>query len=75
MGFGSGSDERRDVDLVVPGVGGLEGFVDVLDVLDAFGEEPVLEGLCALLRVDGDAVFPGRAASEDAVVGGAGFVG
>jgi hypothetical protein len=29
----------------------------------------------ALFGVDGDAVFPGGAAAENAVVGGAGFIG
>ena len=62
-------DQGRGVDLVVPGVRCLEGFVDVLDVLDAFGVEPVLEGLRALLRIDGDAVLPGGATAEDAQAG------
>ena len=37
--------------------------------------EPVAEGFGALLGVDGDAVFPGGAAAEDAVEGDAGFAG
>ena len=62
-------------ELEIPGAGGEEGFVHVFDVFDACGFEPVLEGLGALLGVDGDAVFPGGAAAEDAVELGAGLAG
>jgi hypothetical protein len=62
-------------DFVVPGVGLLEGVVDVADIFDAGGVEPVFEGFGALLGEDGDAVFPGSAAAEDAVEGGAGLDG
>src|SRR5450432_1437499 len=60
-----------DTQLVEPGMGGLEGGVDVLDVLDAGRFEPVAEGRRALLGVDGDAVFPGGASAEHAVISGA----
>ena len=63
------------LDFFVPGVGLLEGVVDVVDVFYAGGVEPVFEGLWALLGVDGDAVLPGGAAAEDAVEAGAGFDG
>jgi hypothetical protein len=53
----------------------LEGVVDVGDVFYAGGVEPVFEGLGTLLGVDGDAVLPGGAATEDAVEGGAGLDG
>ena len=57
----------------VPGAGGCEGFVDVADIFDADGFEPVLEGGGAFLCVDGDAVFPGGATAEDTVELSAGF--
>src|ERR1700722_1584573 len=63
------------LDFFVPGVGVLEGVVDVVDVFYAGGVEPVFEGLCSLLGVDGDAVLPGGAAAEDAVEAGSGFGG
>ena len=59
----------------VPGAGGFEGFVDVLDIFDAGGVEPLFEGVGALHGVDADAVFPGGAAAEDAVELGTGFGG
>src|SRR5260370_19103659 len=63
------------LDFFVPGVGLLEGVVDVVDVFYAGGVEPVFEGLRALLGVDGDAVLPGGAAAKDPVEAGAGFDG
>ncbi len=63
------------LDFFVPGVGLLEGVVDVVDVFYSGGIEPVFEGLGAVLGVDGDAVLPGGAAAEDAVEAGAGFDG
>jgi hypothetical protein len=63
------------LDLLVPRVGAFEGVVDVVDVFDADGVEPVFEGLRALLGVDGDAVFPSGAAAEDAVEAGTRFDG
>src|SRR6266702_1187118 len=62
-------------ELEVPGASGLEGLIDVVDVLDAGGLEPVAEGLFTLLGEDGDAVFPGGAAAEDTVEFGAGLAG
>ncbi len=67
--------ELLGLDFFVPGVGLFEGVVDVVDVFDAGGVEPVFEGLGALLGVDGDAVLPGGAAAEDSVEAGAGFDG
>ena len=57
------------------GLAAFEGFVDVLDVFNAGGVKPVLEGLGALFGVDRDSVFPGGAAAEDAIELGAGFAG
>src|SRR5580704_9978129 len=67
------SNDGLHVDFAVPGACGLQGVVDVVDVFDAGGFEPVAEGLLALLGVDGDAVFPCGAAAEDSVVLGAGL--
>src|SRR5579872_7531934 len=66
-------NQSGSVDLVVPGTGGFQRAVDVLDVLDALRLEPIPERRCALLRVDGDAVLPGGAAAEHAVEAGAGL--
>ena len=63
------------LDFFVPGVGTLQGLIDVVDVFYTGGVEPILEGLGALLGVNGDAVLPGGAAAEDAVEAGAGFDG
>jgi hypothetical protein len=52
---------------VIPGGCAFEGVVYVVDVLDAFGAEPIAEGFDAFFGVDGDAVFPGGAAAEDSV--------
>ena len=49
-----------------PGFGGGEARVDVVDVLDAFGGEPIFECFDALLGVDGHAVFPSGATAKDA---------
>src|SRR5579864_5338674 len=45
----------------------LEFFVYVIDVLDAFGFEPLAECRRALLPVDRDAFLPGRASAEYSV--------
>jgi hypothetical protein len=74
VGVGGGF-EGGEVDFLGPGMGVFEGFVDVLDVLDALGVEPFLEGLGAFLGVDLHAVGPGGAAAEDAIKGSAGFGG
>ena len=58
------------LDLIMPGMSLFEGVVDVGDVFDAGGVEPVFEGFGALLGIDGDAVLPGGAAAEDTVEGG-----
>src|SRR5271166_527779 len=59
----------------VPTGGSFQLVVDVVDVLDAFGFEPLAEGGCALFGVDRDAVLPGGAAAQDAVELYAGFSG
>src|SRR5579864_8783959 len=46
---------------------GFQLVVDVVDVLHAFGFQPLAEGGSTLLGVDGNAVFPGGAAAEDAI--------
>ena len=63
------------LDFFVPGVGLFQGVVDVGDVIDAGGVEPVFKGFRALLGVYGDAVFPCGAAAENSVETGAGFDG
>src|SRR6185437_10457757 len=63
----------RRIHLVIPGVGGLERAVYVVDVLNARGVQPLLEGLGALLGIDGDAVLPGGAAAENSVEAGSAF--
>src|SRR5271157_1000744 len=45
----------------------LQLVVDIVNVLHALGFEPLAEGGCAVLGVDGDAVFPRGAAAQDAV--------
>ena len=57
--------------LQVPGAGGLQGVVDVVDILHAGGFEPTAEGFLSLLGKDGDAVLPGGATAEHAVELGA----
>ena len=59
----------------MPTGGGLQVVVDVVDVLHAFGLEPLAEGGCALLGVDRNAVLPGGAAAQDAVELHSGFSG
>src|ERR1700733_6655923 len=61
--------------LLVPAMRLLQCLVDVVDVFDALGVEPLFEGFGSLGGVDLDAVFPGGAAAEDSVEAGAGFDG
>src|SRR5579859_1542805 len=49
--------------------------VDVVDVLHAFGFQPLAERCGTLLGIDGDAVLPGRAAAEHTVELHARFAG
>src|SRR5512133_3572490 len=51
----------------VPGSRLLEPLIDALDVLDAFGLEPLAEGFLALLGEDRYAVCPRGPAAEHAV--------
>src|SRR6266478_8298907 len=66
--FGLRADQCG-LDLVdrVPGGGGLQLVVDVIDVLHTLGLEPLAEGIGTLLCVDRNAFLPGRAATEHAV--------
>src|SRR5688572_4975113 len=59
----------------IPGLRALERGVDVVDVLDALGLEPLAERRGAFLGVDGNPVLPRRAAAEHARVAHAGFGG
>src|SRR5271163_3432023 len=46
---------------------GLQLVVDVVDVLDAFGFQPLTERIRALLGVDRNTFFPGSASAENAI--------
>lgn len=59
----------------MPGVGALKRLIDIVDVFDAGGVEPVFKCVGTLLGVDGDAVFPCGAPAKDSVEARAGFDG
>src|ERR1700679_2628142 len=60
----------RDSNLGIPGLCRFQAVIDVLDVLDALGVEPVREGFGAAFGIDGNAVFPGRAPAQYSVEAG-----
>src|SRR5215469_6020154 len=72
---GQKSAESGVFDLALPGSCPLQRAVYIVDVLNAGGVEPVAERLLALRCEDGNAILPRGAATEDAVVSDAGFIG
>src|SRR5450755_1542707 len=59
----------------MPGSCGLQFVIHIVDILHAFGLQPLAEGGCALFGVNGNAFFPGGPAAQHAVELHAGFGG